>query len=242
MPGNFHEVPASVGASWPEPDYDTTNRRSWLPAFACAFLAFSTILIVGRTYLRARKMAGDFGLDDLFIFIGWLVSVGLTASACIDSMWYGMDVHTWDVNPNQYVGAALTGFIAQILFLCSTCATKASVLLFYRRMAKDTYSPRWRYAIYTALGFTAAYFVGVLIAYCLVCQPLDAYWLSYNFNYDEDFTCINGNVLSPLVGVLSVVSDIYAVALPCIMLYCYNLDVPRRQKIGLNIIFALGTV
>lgn len=75
-----------------------------------------------------------------------------------------------------------------------------------------------------------------------MCQPLSAYWESYAFNYDQPFTCINGNVLSPLVGVLSVVSDIYAVVLPCVWLHRYNLNVTRRQRIGLDVVFALGTM
>ena len=140
----------------------------------------------------------------------------------------------------EWPGAALTGFIAQILFLVSTCATKASVLLFYRRMAKDTYSRTWLYATWGALAFTAAYFIGVLLAYCLMCTPIEAYWLSYDPSYDKPHTCLNGNVLSPLVGVLSVISDIYAVLLPCIWLHRYNLHVTRRQRIALDIVFALG--
>jgi len=72
-------------------------RRGWLPAFSCTWLGASTVLIAVRLYMRARKEAGVFGLDDLLIFIGWSVSVGLTTTAVIDAKWYGIDVHTWDV-------------------------------------------------------------------------------------------------------------------------------------------------
>ncbi len=95
-----------------------------------------------------------------------------------------------------FVATARNAFIAQLLFVISTCATKASILLFYRRMAKDTYDPRWRYAIWAALGFTAAYFVVVLVTYLLICQPLDAYWLSYDLHYDKPYTCLNGDIFS----------------------------------------------
>lgn len=167
MPGNFDDVPATGFPGWPAPHYKHPRvRRDWLPILSCTLLGFSTLLVAGRLYLRARKQAGVFGLDDLFISIAWAVSVGFSTTAVIDSTWYGANVHTWDVPPEEYVGAAASGFAAQILFLVSTCATKASVLLFYRRMAKDTYSRSWLYATRGALGFTAAYFVGILIAYC----------------------------------------------------------------------------
>lgn len=72
MPGNFHVVPEWVLEHWPEPNYVDPVRRSWMPAFAIVFPAVSTVLIAGRFWLRATKQAGSFGLDDLFIAIGWV--------------------------------------------------------------------------------------------------------------------------------------------------------------------------
>ncbi|KAK5168904.1 uncharacterized protein LTR77_006213 [Saxophila tyrrhenica] len=150
--------------------------------------------------------------------------------------------NTWDVPLESFVPTAKNGWIAQILFIISTCATKASILLFYRRMTKGTYNARWRYAIWAVLAFTFAFFAAVLVAYCFICQPLDAYWKSYSFTYDEPFTCINGNVLSQLVGALSILSDLYATLLPWCMLWKYKLDVPRKQRTALNTIFGLSLV
>lgn len=128
------------------------------------------------------------------------------------------------------------------MFIISTAATKASILLFYRRMAKDAYNRRWRYAVYAALGFTFAAFVSILIAYCLLCQPLDAYWLSYDFTYDKPYKCVNGNILSPTVGAISIFGDLLATALPWAMLANYELEVPRKQKIALNVMFSLSLI
>jgi hypothetical protein len=41
-------------------------------------------------------------------------------------------------------------------------------------------------------------------------------------------------------GIISVITDIYAVAIPYLMLRQYQLDVAPKQKIALNFIFALG--
>lgn len=48
--------------------------------------------------------------------------------------------------------------------------------------------------------------------------------------------------LGLVAGVLSVVSDVIAVLLPCLMLHHYNLDISRKQKIFLNATFCLGLV
>ncbi|KAI7139985.1 hypothetical protein KC352_g29687, partial [Hortaea werneckii] len=241
MPGNFDEIQEDVAASWPDPNYDNPrNHRAWLPEFAIVFLAVSTVLVAGRLYERGMKRAGGWGLDDVLISSGWLFSCGLSVVACIDGSWYGLGRHTWDVRREWYSGAALMGWLAQVLFLTSTCCTKCSVLLFYRRMVKDT--GRWKYAIWTAIGLTAAYWAGFLLAYCLICRPLDAYWLSYNQGYDEPYQCIHGDVLTIFVGALSVVSDVYVVALPFVILQSFDLEVPRRQKVALDIIFSLSII
>lgn len=171
-----------------------------------------------------------------------VVSVGLSALAIFETERFHIDRHTWDVRPIYYEGAAVCGFVAQILFLVSTCATKTSVLLFYRRMVAGTYSRKWLFWIWASLAFLGGYFVSILLVYCFICRPLPAYWESYNFGYDKPYTCINGDVLNPFIGALSVFTDVYTVILPCAMLANVNLDVPRIQKIGLNIIFALGLV
>ena len=242
MPGNIHDVPQSVLETWPTPNYVDPIRRDWLPAFSLVWLIVSTTLVWGRFFLRARKQAGPFGLDDLFIALAWLFSVGLTTCAWLDTLWYGLGRHTWDVRLDQYTGAALMGYVGQVLMLISTVATKFSVLLFYRRMVVDTISKRWKYAIWAALGFTTVYFIGVLLTLSFVCQPLEAYWMSYDFEWHKPYHCVEATALNPVIGVLSIVSDLYAVALPCVMLQHYELDVPRKQKIGLNVIFALGTL
>ncbi|KAF2773743.1 hypothetical protein EJ03DRAFT_286011, partial [Teratosphaeria nubilosa] len=242
MPGNFHEVPASVVASWPKPNYVDPVRRAWLPILALFLVALTTLLVAGRFYMRAKKEAGAFGLDDVFIAIAWAVAVLMSASACIDADQKGLDRHTWDVPLDDYVGAALVGWIAQVLMLISCCATKISVLLFHRRLVKDI--GNWIWAIWFAIAFTACYFVAILISYCFLCRPLDSYWLSYDLlhPYTRHYKCIDGTAFSLSIGVLSVVSDLYAVFLPMIVLRKHDLDVPRRQRIGLNIIFGLGAL
>jgi len=205
-------------------------------------VAIQTILIAGRFYLRGRRMAGSFGWDDLFIFIEYVVSIGFATCAVLGSEQYYLDRHTWDVPMDAYVPAAKNGWIAQMLFIISSGATKVSILMFYRRMTQGTYNVRWRYAIWAALAFTFGFVAALLISYCLICRPLDSYWLSYDFSYTKEYKCLNGNALTPLTGTLSITSDLYATILPWCMLYKYNLDVPRKQKIALNIIFSLSLI
>jgi hypothetical protein len=66
MSGNLHRPDPSVYLSWPTPNYVNPVRRSWMPAYAGTLQAASTLVVVLRLWLRARKQAGPLGLDDVY--------------------------------------------------------------------------------------------------------------------------------------------------------------------------------
>lgn len=134
------------------------------------------------------------------------------------------------------------GWIAQVLFIFSTGACKISVLLFYRRMAKNTFSKGWMYGIWILMFITIGAWFGVFVAYCKMCTPLTAYWRVYKMEAvgDNNYTCLNGGGITIAAGVVTIASDFWTAALPCAMFQVYDLGVSKRQKIALNIIFCLG--
>lgn len=105
---------------------------------------------------------------------------------------YDLGVHLWDLYPTNYVGALYVraayqvadqadtrqkyAWVAQVLFIHSTCATKVSVLLFYRRMAQNTYKRVWIWTVYVLLFITVSAWIAVFITYCFMCSPLSTYW------------------------------------------------------------------
>jgi hypothetical protein len=172
-----------------------------------------------------------------------LFALGLTIIACIGSS-NGLGRHTWDIPYDKYPLLVQLGYFAQVFFLISMCTTKLSVLLFYRRMVKNVYSRKWLYILWAAITCNVSAGIATFIVYMVICRPLRAYWLAYQYlpiPYSEPYTCIpEGESLTLSSGVISVITDIYAVAIPYLMLRQYQLDVAPRQKIALNIIFALG--
>jgi len=171
---------------------------------------------------------------------GWLCSIAFTVFALLSTERYGSGTHTWDVPMTLYVPLAFMGWCAEVFYLASTGFTKCSILLFYRRLTKGTYNMRWKYAIWTAITFTAAYSLAFIFLLIFSCSPTAAYWKSFNPYWKGDFHCISSKYSNVLSGAMSIASDLYSVLLPCIMLRKF--DAPRRQKIALNIIFSLGLI
>jgi len=65
----------------------------------------------------------------------------------------------------------------------------------------------------------------------LTCHPS---WLAYDASWSEthDFKCADTGIINLVAGVLSIITDAYSIALPCIV--AQGLKIPLRQKIILN--------
>ena len=161
-----------------------------------------------------------------------------TTVAMLSCIRYGTNRHVWDVPFEDFEYTALMAWLSEVAFLISTCSTKVSVLLFYRRLVQGTFSKRWKWSTIAAIIFTVCYCVAFTLVLVFNCRPTEAYWKALSLTWNKDYQCTNTKMLNPVSGVLSVVSDLYSVILPIGMLRHFETD--RRKKIALNAVFALG--
>jgi hypothetical protein len=152
------------------------------------------------------------------------------------------DRHIWDVTADTRQYAVLCMWLGQFSFLICGGCTKVSILFFYRRLVEGTYSKRWTWLVWLAISFTIAYTIAFCIMLLVNCSPTEAYWRAFDVEYalTQSFTCLDTSAINAITGVCAVVSDVYAVALPCIITWHYA--IPKRQKIALNVIFSLGLI
>jgi hypothetical protein len=125
-----------------------------------------------------------------------------------------------------------------ILSICSTCSTKISVLLLYRHILTPSFA--WSVAARAAIGVTTAYFFAEVLALCFICDPLWAYWIAYDLDWDAAWHCADGRWLNYFIVVVSVVSDLYSIALPVVVYEQTELQIPWKQRWTTYIFFCLG--
>lgn len=123
-------------------------------------------------------------------------------------------------------------------FAWGTGFVKISVLLFYRRIQSGAFNRPWLIAIYGAIAFTVVSTAVMAVLLVINCLPTEAYWMVYSFDWHKDYTCRRVVSINAVAGALSLLSDLYAVVLPCVMLS--GLEISRKQKIGLNLVFLAG--
>jgi hypothetical protein len=130
----------------------------------------------------------------------------------------------------------------ETLYMVSTCITKVSILMFYRRLATGTLSKGFKLAVYASIAFVIVYFICFCTTLWSLCRPLYSYWMlgdySWRIENQGAFHCSNEASLLIAVSVFSVLQDFLACGMPMVLFW--KAQIPRKQKFALGAIFGVG--
>lgn len=124
-------------------------------------------------------------------------------------------------------------YIAQIVYKIVIGLTKTSILLLYLRIFVRKY---FRRLCYVSLFIVITWSFGSVMATVLQCLPISASWNKAVPNS----RCIDSDVFWISYGILNIVTDVVILLLP--VREVIRLQVPRREKIGLLVVFLLGAL
>lgn len=99
---------------------------------------------------------------------------------------------------------------------------------------------RWKWAIWAAIAFTALWSGAFVLSCFLKCRPFWGYWEAFSPTPSRTYDCINTSSLNTMSGAFGIFGDIYAIVLPFGL--TWRLQMPKRQKLALNGIFAMGII
>lgn len=170
----------------------------------------------------------------------WLAGTMFTTTTLLYGINAHIGRHVWDVPPDSFEEIARIGWVAQFSFLVTGCLTKVSVLLFHRRLVEGTINKYWKWAVVGAVCFTCSYSLAFVLALIFNCSPTDAYWKAFDPYYTHSYTCVDTKAINMLAGLLSIISDLYAIVLPTVLTSSSHMD--RRQRVALNALFAVALV
>ena len=129
----------------------------------------------------------------------------------------------------------------EIQYLISTTFTKASILLFYRRMT-GSLAHNFIYWVWGSIAFCVIY--GVLFLFLIIfnCSPVVGYFHLFDFTWriQHKLTCHNEGAVVVACAVIGSVQDVFICMLPVLLIW--NLQISKRQKVALCGIFGLGLI
>jgi rhodopsin domain-containing protein len=117
--------------------------------------------------------------------------------------------------------------------------TKLSILFFYLRIFDVAIFPKLRTAILITIGVVSAAGITFCMTMAFQCTPVDSFWnfLEYN-ERGQAMHCIDVHACGWVHGAVTLALDLWLMALP--MPALLNLTLPRRKKIQVCLMFAVG--
>ncbi|KAK6517610.1 hypothetical protein TWF281_004259 [Arthrobotrys megalospora] len=254
--------PPEVLASWPAPNYvNPENQTMQLMAIEITLCSITTIVMGLRLYSRG-VLTKSIGSDD-WLMTGALLgrtlvlprrrrlaklhtiirsllmpgnpikvcAIGLTIANCLAPQW-GWGVHLYDFKAEWIVPARKLAVATEVLFVPCVGLTKLSILVFYHRVFS---SKSFRWFVYAGVAYVVAYSISSIVTVFLQAIPLRAYW---DKTIPGKF--IDGQLAFVIFGVLNCLSDLYVFFLP--IREVWGIQLPKKQRIGLILVFALGSV
>ena len=217
--------PPGVTANLKNPE--SLQRWDVLTQSVC--LTVATTLVAIRVYTKARVLK-SLGWDD---YTAVVALAGLITYAVLFLVedGHGNGRHLWNVRVIDLIAYLKLVNGSQIVYTVTILATKISILLLYLRIFPRPH--RSRILIHVLLWFNVVkYTVGVPLE-IFQCTPREKMWLPW-----IEGTCIDQVGLQLSSAAFNSFSDVLIFIFP--LATVRNLNIQRKKKIGVMIIFGMG--
>ncbi|RYP59389.1 hypothetical protein DL771_010904 [Monosporascus sp. 5C6A] len=197
---------------------------------AVVMVALAAFIVSLRIYTRLTLL-GAFGKDDFCILVALLFSVGNSVGMGMQAT-TALGRHIWDLTPEDVTMFLKEVYFTIISYNIGLYFVKLSILFLYLRLFTSASSTlrRVSHVVVTIVVFASLW---AIFSSALFCLPVASFW-------DKS---IKGKCL-PLKprwyagAALNILTDFMILILPLPSIK--NLQLPRRQKLALSLIFAVG--
>lgn len=174
-------------------------------------------------------------LDDWFILATILTGVPSSVITSLGVIPNGMGRDVWTLTPNQITNFGRFFYIMAALYFAQLALLKMSLLFFYLRIFPDK---KIRRLLYGTIVFNLIWGTVFTLISLFECRPISYYWT----NWDGEHTgnCFDQNLLGWSNAIISIVEDIWMLAIPLSQLKSLHLH--WKKKIGVAVMFITGTL
>ncbi|RYO35209.1 hypothetical protein AA0113_g11557 [Alternaria arborescens] len=228
--------PVDVLLSWPTPNYDNPVTRG--PALLIVnsiFISLAVITVVARIYTRI-VIKRWFGIDDVFILLALLFTIGLTAVVILANQRFGWNRHVWDIPFAMFVPTSKIAMTAKVVFVAAATFTRLSLHCFYYRLVTDTGKSWFKWAIHANVAYTVGLFISWTFIGIFFCNPVKNYW---TIGAPAD-TCMDEAVMTLICGIMSCVADLLTTITPIPLVL--GLHMRLRERIAVASLFGMGLI
>ncbi|CAI7588980.1 unnamed protein product [Penicillium bialowiezense] len=208
----------------------STPRGRQALAVSIVFTTLATFITVARIYTRAF-LVKQMGADDYVILVSLAFS-WIFFGLLVGEVYHGMGEH-YALIPAAIYKAQMLCFWASVpIYQTSLISTKMSILLQYKRVFS---TPRMRLACWLLIGFLGLYGTWTIVSAWANCVPLAKFW-----DPTVPGFCLDKKALWFSNSGIHILTDVIILIYPMPVLK--SLQLPKKQKIALMAVFALGGI
>ncbi|KAK4146132.1 uncharacterized protein C8A04DRAFT_9984 [Dichotomopilus funicola] len=201
-------------------------------AFFVNFFFPALALVIVCIRVAGRLVARQFAADDWLVCVAMFMSVAETVISFFFIKTNFIGIPAEKIPPHDPTEGLIWSYAVQILYNPILALVKSSVLIFLSRIFGQKDWVR-RFLLWLNV-VNISQMVGVFFAIILQCTPVA-------FNWDLTIPgghCVDRRVLYLLTAAFNILTDILIMGLPVWIFW--GLRIPKRTKIALLVIFALG--
>ncbi|KAK4163709.1 hypothetical protein QBC43DRAFT_319091 [Cladorrhinum sp. PSN259] len=203
-------------------------RAKEVIGFAIGAVMFSGVIVLLRFYTRGVLLR-VLGLEDCCIGLSMLFSIGNTIGMCLQAK-TALGRPFGSISNEVKQRFLKEVYFTIISYNVSLALVKLSILLLYLRVFTPVFIRKSTYTVLVAVVLLSLWSVLSSILFCI---PVARYW-----DRTIDGSCLPMQPRWISGAIFNITSDFAILILPLSVVG--RLRIPKRQKIGLHLVFALG--
>ncbi|KAI0875611.1 50S ribosomal protein L36e [Hypoxylon argillaceum] len=197
-------------------------------------VAVSGILAIVAVVMRVLDALPNRKLQpaDICAILALVTAIPLgTLELVMSTLGFGRDI--WTLTPSHITLIVRFTWVTELLYFILLCFTKVSLLLFYLRVFP---SQMFQRVCYITMGVVVASGIAFTLGGIFYCTPVSYIWTGWTG--ETKGHCVNFNAFAWSHAVVSIVQDLWIIALPLPSLI--NLQLGTRRKVHLILMFSVG--
>ncbi|KAH7091693.1 hypothetical protein FB567DRAFT_465162 [Paraphoma chrysanthemicola] len=209
------------------------NKSHYARVFNIVFIVVTMCIVVAR--YAAQAAYGRFHLpsDVNMVFI---VALNIALTWVCDHMYRtGLGRDIWTLPFHDITELIKSYWICELLYFTLTWLIRIAFVLFFFQIFVET---RFRKILSAVIGVYILAMVSGILTVSFICTPVSYLWNSWDGEHKGH--CLDHNAAVFAQAALSIVADIVTLALAISQVR--NLQMSMKKKIGVMIMFSLGTL
>jgi len=188
-----------------------------------------------RIFYKAIFSVGELGWDDYSVLAALIAGVPSVVIIDRGIVPNGLGKDVWTVPFDNITNFVRYLYALEVLYFLQIALLKLTLLFFFLRIFPK---PLIRRLLWATVAFNVLWGFAFVVTAIFQCQPISFYWTSWD--KERPGKCVNINALAWTNAIVSIVMDIWMLALP--LYEVFQLQLTWRKKVSVAMMFFVGTL